>query len=177
MLLIAFLAVVDHRRVFRALCPRSLHTGDRTPALCLYRGFLLLAGGSGVIKPEHLHADGPKTYDQQRPGNESLRISAAIPLPRFISAINVGAVISTFALPPIRTEAYGYAMATFQFSCLAHGGFIACDIRCRQAVLCHGNSRLTKKDSGRIEIYVMANAMAAIRHCMLGLWFSGGCGL
>lgn len=66
----------------------------------------LLAMGSGVIKPNISTLMG-LTYDQQRPGQTRLRSDAfAI----FYFAINVGAAISQFAMPPIRT-AYGYAIA------------------------------------------------------------------
>src|SRR5438105_2916031 len=66
----------------------------------------LLAMGSGVIKPNISTLMG-LTYDQQRPGQTKLRSDAfAI----FYFAINVGAAISQFAMPPIRT-AHGYAIA------------------------------------------------------------------
>jgi POT family proton-dependent oligopeptide transporter len=67
---------------------------------------VLLAMGSGVIKPNISTLMG-LTYDQQRPGQTQLRSDAfAI----FYFSINVGAGISQFALPPLRT-AYGYAVA------------------------------------------------------------------
>jgi dipeptide/tripeptide permease len=75
----------------------------------VYVALALLAGGSGVIKPNISTLMG-LTYDQQRPGNERLRVSAFL---WFYFAINVGAVISTFALPILRSK-YGYAVA-FQF--------------------------------------------------------------
>jgi POT family proton-dependent oligopeptide transporter len=65
-------------------------------ALCL------LAGGSGVIKPNISTLMG-LTYDQKRPGQEQLRASAFL---WFYFAINIGAVISTFALPLVATR-YG----------------------------------------------------------------------
>jgi POT family proton-dependent oligopeptide transporter len=69
-------------------------------ALCL------LAMGSGVIKPNISTLMG-LTYDQQRPGQTQLRSDAfAI----FYFAINIGAAISQFAMPPIRTH-FGYAVA------------------------------------------------------------------
>ncbi len=69
-------------------------------ALCL------LAMGSGVIKPNISTLMG-MTYDQQRPGQTKLRSDAfAI----FYFSINIGAAISQFAMPPIRT-AHGYAIA------------------------------------------------------------------
>jgi proton-dependent oligopeptide transporter, POT family len=75
---------------------------------------LLLAGGSGVIKPNISTLMG-LTYDQKRPGQEQLRASAFL---WFYFAINIGALISTFALPLV-TQRYGntqhaYAIA-FQF--------------------------------------------------------------
>ena len=69
----------------------------------------LLAGGSGVIKPNISTLMG-LTYDQQRPGQTALRSSAFM---WFYFAINVGALISTLALPYMRDK-FGYAIA-FQF--------------------------------------------------------------
>jgi dipeptide/tripeptide permease len=66
----------------------------------------LLAMGSGVIKPNISTLMG-LTYDQERPGQTKLRSDA---FSIFYFAINVGAAMSQFALPPIRT-AYGYAIA------------------------------------------------------------------
>jgi solute carrier family 15 (oligopeptide transporter), member 1 len=66
----------------------------------------LLAMGSGVIKPNISTLMG-LTYDQQRAGQTKLRSDAfAI----FYFAINIGAALSQFAMPPIRS-AYGYAIA------------------------------------------------------------------
>jgi dipeptide/tripeptide permease len=69
----------------------------------------LLAGGSGVIKPNISTLMG-QTYDEQRPGQEQLRSAAFL---WFYFAINFGALISTLALPYLRDH-YGYAIA-FQF--------------------------------------------------------------
>jgi dipeptide/tripeptide permease len=63
---------------------------------------ILLAGGSGVIKPNISTLMG-LTYDQKRPGQEQLRASAFL---WFYFAINIGALISTFALPLV-TKKYG----------------------------------------------------------------------
>lgn len=77
----------------------------------LYVALLLLACGSGVIKPNVSSLMG-ETYDQQRPGQESLRAAAFM---WFYFAVNVGALISTLALPMIRSESDdNYALA-FQF--------------------------------------------------------------
>ncbi len=70
---------------------------------------ILLAGGSGVIKPNISTLMG-ETYDQQRPGLTQLRSSAFL---WFYFAINVGALISQLSLPYLRDH-YGYAVA-FQF--------------------------------------------------------------
>jgi proton-dependent oligopeptide transporter, POT family len=80
----------------------------------LLLALLLLAGGSGVIKPNISTLMG-LTYDQKRPGQEQLRASAFL---WFYFAINIGALVSTFALPLV-TQHYGntqhaYAIA-FQF--------------------------------------------------------------
>jgi POT family proton-dependent oligopeptide transporter len=58
----------------------------------------LLAGGSGVIKPNISTLMG-MTYDQKRPRQEALRSSAFL---WFYFAINIGATISLYALPEIR---------------------------------------------------------------------------
>jgi dipeptide/tripeptide permease len=72
--------------------------------LLLFVSLALLAGGSGVIKPNISSLLG-QTYDQKRPGQERLRTSAFL---WFYLAINVGAVISQIAMPAIRE---GYIMA------------------------------------------------------------------
>src|SRR5258708_6748454 len=66
----------------------------------------LLAMGSGVIKPNISTLMG-LTYDQYRPGQTKLRSDA---FSIFYFSINIGAAISQFAMPPIRTN-YGYAIA------------------------------------------------------------------
>src|SRR5262249_29657281 len=77
--------------------------------MALVMALALLAGGSGVIKPNVSTLMG-RTYDEQRPGQDQL-LSAAFRWVYF--AVNVGSVISMFALPYLRDE-YGYAVA-FQF--------------------------------------------------------------
>src|SRR6516162_6166651 len=69
--------------------------------MLLFVSLALLAGGSGVIKPNISSLLG-QTYDQKRPGKERLRSSAFL---WFYLAINVGALISQLALPAIR-ESY-----------------------------------------------------------------------
>jgi POT family proton-dependent oligopeptide transporter len=69
----------------------------------------LLAGGSGVIKPNISTLLG-ETYDQKRPGKKLLR-SAAFSL--FYLSINIGSFISTLAMPEIKNK-WGFAVA-FQF--------------------------------------------------------------
>ena len=66
----------------------------------------LLAMGSGVIKPNISTLMG-LTYDQERPGQDKLRSDA---FAMFYGAINVGAAVSSFAMPWIRTR-YGYQLA------------------------------------------------------------------
>jgi POT family proton-dependent oligopeptide transporter len=75
------------------------------PALFLALG--LLAGGSGVIKPNISTLMG-QTYDQKRPGREELRAAAFL---WFYLAINIGALISSLAMPVIRDQ-YIYANVT-----------------------------------------------------------------
>lgn len=74
--------------------------------LYLFIALCLLAMGSGVIKPNISTLMG-MTYDQQRPGQDQLRSSA---FSMFYMAINIGAAISQFAIPKIRTN-YGYSIA------------------------------------------------------------------
>jgi POT family proton-dependent oligopeptide transporter len=77
---------------------------ESTPFLIL--SLTLLAMGSGVIKPNISTLMG-LTYDQYRPGQTQLRSDAfAI----FYFSINIGAAISQFAMPTIRTR-YGYQIA------------------------------------------------------------------
>ncbi|HVW39238.1 MAG TPA: MFS transporter [Pirellulales bacterium] len=66
----------------------------------------LLAMGSGVIKPNISTLMG-LTYDQQRPGQEKLRSDA---FAMFYFAINLGAALSSFAMPRIRSE-WNYQVA------------------------------------------------------------------
>jgi dipeptide/tripeptide permease len=77
--------------------------------LAMFIALFLLAGGSGVIKPNISSLMG-QTYDQKRPGNARLRVAA---FNWFYFSINVGAVISSYTLPGIRDD-FGYAIA-FQF--------------------------------------------------------------
>ena len=72
----------------------------------MFTALALLAMGSGVIKPNISTLMG-MTYDQQRPGQESLRSDA---FAMFYGAINVGAFASSLSMPWIRTN-YGYALA------------------------------------------------------------------
>src|SRR4051812_20882071 len=58
----------------------------------------LLAGGSGVIKPNISTLMG-QTYDQLRPGQAALRTAA---FNWFYLSVNVGALISMFCLPLVR---------------------------------------------------------------------------
>jgi POT family proton-dependent oligopeptide transporter len=66
--------------------------------LALYLALALLAGGSGVIKPNISTLMG-QTYDQKRPGQDQLRVAA---FNWFYMSINIGALISTLSLPIIR---------------------------------------------------------------------------
>jgi dipeptide/tripeptide permease len=68
--------------------------------------FALLAGGSGVIKPNISSLMG-LTYDQQRPGNVPLRANAFL---WFYFSINVGSTISMVLVPVLRNK-YGYQNA------------------------------------------------------------------
>jgi POT family proton-dependent oligopeptide transporter len=73
---------------------------------CLVIAMVLLAMGSGVIKPNISTLMG-LTYDQQRPGQTQLRTDA---FSIFYFSINFGAAISQFAMPPLRTQ-FGYSIA------------------------------------------------------------------
>jgi POT family proton-dependent oligopeptide transporter len=66
----------------------------------------LLAMGTGVIKPNISTLMG-MTYDQQRPGQTRLRSDG---FAMFYGAINIGAAISSFAMPWIRDH-YSYQIA------------------------------------------------------------------
>jgi len=67
---------------------------------------LLLAGGSGVIKP-NISALMGLTYDQQRPGNITLRANAFL---WFYFSINIGSTISMLLSPIVRDQ-FGYQVA------------------------------------------------------------------
>lgn len=75
----------------------------------LFLSLALLAGGSGVIKPNISTLMG-ETYAQKRPGQDKLRGDA---FAMFYGAINIGAALSSFAVPWLRDH-YGYAVA-FRF--------------------------------------------------------------
>jgi amino acid/peptide:H+ symporter len=64
----------------------------------LFIALALLAGGSGVIKP-NVSTLGGKTYDQKRPGQKALLTSAFL---WFYFSINVGATLSLWGLPKMR---------------------------------------------------------------------------
>jgi dipeptide/tripeptide permease len=66
----------------------------------MFIALALLAGGSGVIKPNISTLMG-QTYDQKRPGQDQLRVAA---FNWFYLSINIGALISMFSLPLVRTH-------------------------------------------------------------------------
>lgn len=72
----------------------------------LFTALALLAMGSGVIKPNISTLMG-LTYDQKRPGQERLRSDA---FAMFYGAVNIGAAVSSFAMPVLR-DRYGYQLA------------------------------------------------------------------
>jgi len=74
----------------------------------LFFSLCLLAMGSGVIKPNISTLMG-LTYDAQRPGRKKLRSDA---FAMFYGAINIGAAISSFAMPALRNY-YSYQTAFF----------------------------------------------------------------
>ena len=73
---------------------------------CLAIALALLAMGSGVIKPNISSLMG-MTYDRERPGDVKLRSTA---FAMFYWAINLGAFISQFSMPWIRSH-WGYQIA------------------------------------------------------------------
>ena len=77
----------------------------------LYMSLVLLALGSGVIKPNISTLMG-MTYDQKCPGKTTLRSDA---FSMFYMAINIGSALSTFAMPAVRDyygrNSFGYGMA------------------------------------------------------------------
>jgi POT family proton-dependent oligopeptide transporter len=74
---------------------------------CLFISLGLLAMGSGVIKPNISTLMG-LTYDQHRPGRAKLRSDA---FAMFYGAINIGAALSSFCVPWIRTSLGGDSQA------------------------------------------------------------------
>src|SRR5438128_1326596 len=80
--------------------------------IALVIALALLAGGSGVIKPNISTLMG-LTYDQLRPGQSALRTAA---FQWFYFSINVGALLSTFGLPAIRDHlAHSYLVARYEY--------------------------------------------------------------
>jgi POT family proton-dependent oligopeptide transporter len=77
--------------------------------LALFAALALLAGGSGVIKPNISPLLG-ETYTHKRPGN-TLLLDSAFRL--FYLSINIGALLSQLLMPLLRDQ-FGYAIA-FQF--------------------------------------------------------------
>jgi POT family proton-dependent oligopeptide transporter len=77
--------------------------------VALFVALALLAGGSGVIKPNISPLLG-ETYAQKRPGKKLL-LDAAFRL--FYLSINIGALLSQLAMPWLRDK-FGYSVA-FQF--------------------------------------------------------------
>src|SRR5262249_23290928 len=84
----------------------------------LYTAMVLLATGSGVIKPNISTLMG-MTYDQQRPGQEQTRSEA---FAMFYGAINIGAALSTLVMPILR-ERFGYFIAFLFPAALMVGAF------------------------------------------------------
>jgi POT family proton-dependent oligopeptide transporter len=72
----------------------------------LFMALCLLAMGTGVIKPNISTLMG-MTYDQQRPGQTKLRSDG---FALFYGSINIGAAISSFAMPWLRVH-YSYRIA------------------------------------------------------------------
>jgi POT family proton-dependent oligopeptide transporter len=73
---------------------------------CLFLGLTLLVVGCGMVLPNTATLMG-LTYDQKRPGQPQL-LSDAFAI--YYGAVNVGAAISMFAVPYIRTR-WGYQIA------------------------------------------------------------------
>jgi POT family proton-dependent oligopeptide transporter len=75
----------------------------------LFTALVLLACGSGVIKPNISTLMG-KTYDQKRPGQKALLTSAFL---WFYFSINIGAVLSQYALPQLRDNLANWYLAPY----------------------------------------------------------------
>ena len=101
--------ILEHRRLLRFPTYWAISSWgiENVPAMVL--ALSLLAIGSGVTKPNISTLLG-LTYDQQRPGQEQL-LSAAFRW--FYLSINIGALISQFVMPVLRTN-FSYRTA-FQF--------------------------------------------------------------
>jgi dipeptide/tripeptide permease len=88
------------------LCFDSSQILGIEPRWFLFVSLALLAMGSGVIKPNISTLMG-LTYDQYRPGQTQLRSDA---FSFFYMAINIGAFLSSSAVPRLR-DLYGYHIA------------------------------------------------------------------
>jgi len=126
---------------------------------CMVALFALLAPGTGVIKPNISSLLG-ETYDQQRPGQDALRISG---FQYFYFAINVGALISMAAVPFIRDKS-GYAIA-FQFPAWLMVGALA--------IFAAGKPFYAKGVRGRVK----TAAQRQEENATLALFFAILCGL
>jgi POT family proton-dependent oligopeptide transporter len=111
--------------------------GIEDPFWCMIALFALLAPGTGVIKPNISSLLG-ETYDQQRPGQDALRITG---FQYFYFAINVGALISMAAVPFIRDKS-GYATA-FRFPAWLMVGALA--------IFALGKPFYAKENVGRVK--------------------------
>jgi POT family proton-dependent oligopeptide transporter len=80
------------------------------PEPALFLALALLAGGSGVIKPNISTLMG-KTYDEKRPGQKALMTSAFL---WFYFSINVGAMLSQYGLPLMRERLINSHLAPYQ---------------------------------------------------------------
>ncbi len=91
------------------LCIDSEQIFGISPRVFVFVSLLLLAMGSGVIKPNISTLMG-LTYDQYRPGQTQLRSDA---FSFFYMAINIGAFASSSVVPELRSyfgDRYGYAL-------------------------------------------------------------------
>jgi POT family proton-dependent oligopeptide transporter len=85
--------------------------------VALFIALALLAGGSGVIKPNISTLMG-QTYDEKRPGQKALRSAA---FNWFYLAVNVGALVSMVSLPFVR-DSHIYNNLTSEARALADLG-------------------------------------------------------
>jgi hypothetical protein len=119
---------------------------ETEPALFL--ALVLLACGSGVIKPNISTLMG-KTYDQKRPGQKALLTSAFL---WFYFSINVGATLSLYALPQLRDHMVNSHLAPYQLKEETSTAADGTKVTVYQASVDGVRKEITKEEAARLKL-------------------------